>query len=73
MCIRDRLVITGEIDHVVPPAIGSAILKKYKASGSPAVVDYKEFAGRTHRIVSQDGWQEVADYALNWALANQQS
>lgn len=66
------LVITGEIDHVVPPAIGKAIVKKYHASGSPAVVDYKEFAGRTHRIVSQDGWEEVADYALNWALANQQ-
>ncbi|AWB94753.1 alpha/beta hydrolase [Agromyces badenianii] len=61
------LVITGEIDHVVPPAIGRAIVKKYRATGSPAVVDYREFPGRTHRIVSQDGWQEVAEYALTWA------
>ncbi|HEY0216845.1 MAG TPA: alpha/beta hydrolase [Cellulomonas sp.] len=64
------LIITGERDHVVPPAIGRAIVKKYAASGSPAVVDYREFPGRTHRIVSQDGWQEVADYALDWAVAH---
>lgn len=64
------LVITGEIDHVVPPAIGRAIVKKYRSSGSPAVVDYKEYAGRTHRLVSQDGWEEIADYALTWAVAH---
>ncbi|GAA3814885.1 alpha/beta hydrolase [Cellulomonas soli] len=62
------LIITGERDHVVPPAIGRAIVKKYAATGSPAVVDYREFPGRTHRIVSQDGWEEVADFALGWAL-----
>lgn len=62
------LILTGEIDHVVPPAIGRAIVKKYRSTGSPAIVDYKEFAGRTHRIVSQDGWEEVADYALTWAI-----
>ncbi len=66
------LVITGEIDHVVPPAIGKAIVKKYQATGSPSVVEYKEYAGRTHRIVSQDGWEEVAEYALNWAVSHAQ-
>lgn len=64
------LIITGEIDHVVPPAIGKAVLKKYTSTGSPAIVEYKEFAGRTHRIVSQDGWEEVADYALEWATSH---
>ncbi len=66
------LIMTGEIDHVVPPAIGRAILKKYRKTGSPAVVEYKEWPGRTHRIVSQDGWEEVADYALDWALEHAQ-
>ncbi|WP_127819838.1 alpha/beta hydrolase [Microbacterium sp. CPCC 204701] len=65
------LVITGEIDHVVPPAIGKALVKKYRASGSPAVVEYKEYAGRTHRLVSQDGWEEIADFALEWATTHQ--
>lgn len=67
------LVLTGEIDHVVPPAIGKAIVKKYTSTGSPAIVEYKEFPGRTHRIVSQDGWEEVADYALSWALSHAKS
>ncbi|WP_019180464.1 alpha/beta hydrolase [Microbacterium yannicii] len=64
------LVITGEIDHVVPPAIGRALVKKYRASGSPAIVEYKQYAGRTHRLVSQDGWEEIADYALEWATSH---
>jgi pimeloyl-ACP methyl ester carboxylesterase len=64
------LVIVGGADHVVPPAIGKALVARYRRTGSPAIVDYKEFPGRTHRIVTQDGWEEVADYALEWALAH---
>jgi len=64
------LVITGGNDHVVPPAIGKALVAKYRRTGSPAVVDYKEFPGRTHRVLSQEGWEEVADFALEWALAH---
>ncbi len=68
------LVLAGEIDHVVPPAIAKAIVKKYQQgaakTGSQAVVEYREFPGRTHRIVSQKGWEEVADYALDWAVSH---
>ncbi|MBJ2121454.1 alpha/beta hydrolase [Arthrobacter sp. MSA 4-2] len=60
------LLISGGIDHVAPPAIQKAALKKY-AQG-PSVVERVEFPGRTHRIVSQEGWEEVADYALTWSL-----
>ncbi|MGW9113663.1 alpha/beta hydrolase [Microbacterium sp. NPDC055683] len=60
------LVITGEKDNVVPPAIGRAIVRKYTSAG-PATVEYREYAGRTHRLVSQDGWEEIADFALTWA------
>jgi pimeloyl-ACP methyl ester carboxylesterase len=63
------LIITGAKDHVIPPAIGRAVWKKYRSSGSPAVVEYREYAGRTHRIVSQEGWEEVAEDALDWATA----
>ncbi|MEV4689412.1 alpha/beta hydrolase [Microbacterium sp. LWH3-1.2] len=61
------LLISGGIDHVAPLAIQRAALRRY-AQGT-ALVERIEFAGRTHRIVSQDGWEEVADYALDWALA----
>ncbi|WP_127792422.1 alpha/beta hydrolase [Agromyces sp. LHK192] len=62
------LLISGEIDHVAPPAIQKATLERY-ATG-PSHVERIEFPGRTHRIVSQDGWEEVADYALDWALSH---
>jgi hypothetical protein len=35
---------------------------------SKAITEYKEFPGRSHYTVGQDGWEEVADYALNWAV-----
>lgn len=73
---RDRaplLVIGAENDHVVPPAITKAIIRKYTSTGSPAVVEYREYTGRTHRIVSQKGWEEVADFALEWATTHAHS
>ncbi|WP_347977771.1 alpha/beta hydrolase [Microbacterium sp. ProA8] len=62
------LLISGGIDHVAPPAIQKATLRKYQSG--PSLVERIEFPGRTHRIVSQDGWEEVADYALQWALTH---
>jgi hypothetical protein len=26
--------------------------------------EYREFPGRSHFTIGQDGWEEVADYAL---------
>ncbi|MEA2403792.1 MAG: hypothetical protein QOE08_439 [Thermoleophilaceae bacterium] len=60
------LFIAGGDDHVVPAAANRANVKHYKHSDS--VVDYKEFPGRSHYTVGQEGWEEVADYALDWAV-----
>ncbi|UGT55197.1 alpha/beta hydrolase [Nocardia asteroides] len=60
------LLISGEIDHVAPPAIQQALLREY--STGTALVERVEYPGRTHRLVSQDGWEEIADHALDWAL-----
>ncbi|QKJ18749.1 alpha/beta hydrolase [Microbacterium hominis] len=62
------LLISGGIDHVAPPAIQKALLQRYAAG--PSIVERIEFPGRSHRIVSQDGWEEVADYALDWAVSH---
>jgi hypothetical protein len=35
---------------------------------SPAIAAFKEFPGRPHFTGVVDGWEEVADYALAWAL-----
>ena len=34
------------------------------------ITDYKEFPGRCHYTVGEEGWEEVADYALDWAIAH---
>ena len=60
------LLIAGELDHTVPAVLDRSMAKHYEKS--PALIEYKEFAGRTHFIIGQDGWEEVADYALQWAV-----
>jgi len=59
------LFIGGTEDHVTPSKVVRKNAKKYGKSGIEA--DYREFAGRSHNIVGQDGWEEVADFALAWA------
>jgi non-heme chloroperoxidase len=59
------LLIGGGNDHIVPPAVPPAGLEKYSHGGG-GLVEYKQFEGRTHHIVGQKGWQEVADYSLKW-------
>jgi pimeloyl-ACP methyl ester carboxylesterase len=61
------LVIAGGADHVSPPTINRTIAKLQHRSKS--ITAYKEFAGRSHFILGQPGWEEVADFALAWALA----
>ncbi len=60
------LFIAGGNDHLVPPGINKANMHKY-VENSSAVTDYREFPNRTHHTVGQKGWEEVADYAVQWA------
>jgi alpha-beta hydrolase superfamily lysophospholipase len=59
------LLIAGGADHTVPAAVDKATAKRFRRS--EAVTDYREFPGRSHFTIGQDGWEEVADYALDWA------
>ena len=60
------LFIAGGRDHLVPPAINKANVRKY-VENSTAQTDYREFPVRTHHTVGQNGWEEVADHAIQWA------
>jgi pimeloyl-ACP methyl ester carboxylesterase len=60
------LIVAGEKDHVSPPSVNVANAKLQRKSN--AVTAFKQFAGRPHFIIGQKGWEEVADFALNWAL-----
>jgi pimeloyl-ACP methyl ester carboxylesterase len=59
------LLIAGGKDHVAPAAVTEANYRLYR--GSKAVTDYKEFPDRSHFTIGEKGWEEVADYALDWA------
>jgi pimeloyl-ACP methyl ester carboxylesterase len=59
------LFIAGGADHLIPPAVNRANHDRYKEFS--AHVDFREFEGRSHYTVGQAGWEEVADFALNWA------
>ena len=61
------LVIGGTEDHVSPPSINRTIARLQHRS--KAITAYKEFAGRSHFILGQPGWQEVADFVIDWAVA----
>ncbi|MFI9615817.1 alpha/beta hydrolase [Streptomyces sp. NPDC052023] len=62
------LFLSGEYDHLMPPKVQLSNAKRYKARGTDTEV--KVFPGRSHLMPVQDGWQEVADHALDWALAH---
>jgi pimeloyl-ACP methyl ester carboxylesterase len=56
------LIISGEQDHTVPPAIANAAYKKQKRN--VGVTEIAEIPGRGHALTIDSGWREVADTAL---------
>ena len=65
---RGPLLITGgDKDHIAPPVLGKASLKKYNTA---AVTEFKLFKNRGHSLVVDHGWQQVATYSLEWLKKN---
>ena len=60
------LFISGSADHLMPPSIQQSNAKHYK---SDTITEVKEFEG-PHLLPAWPGWEQVADYALDWALRN---
>jgi pimeloyl-ACP methyl ester carboxylesterase len=61
------LFISGGEDHLMPPKVQRSNLKHYK---SATVTEIFEFEGRSHLMPLEKGWEEIADYALSWAVRN---
>jgi pimeloyl-ACP methyl ester carboxylesterase len=57
------LLIAGGVDHTIPASVTRSNFEHYK---SAAHTDYKEFEQRSHYTFGEPGWEDVADYALNW-------
>jgi pimeloyl-ACP methyl ester carboxylesterase len=58
------LILEGEKDHTVPPAVANASYKKQKRN--KGVTEYTIIPGRGHALTIDNGWREVADTALNF-------
>jgi pimeloyl-ACP methyl ester carboxylesterase len=61
------LLISGSEDHICPAAQVRGNFGKYKGMAN---VTYKEFAGKTHWIIAEPGWQDVADTINSWLKQN---
>ena len=57
------LIISGEKDHTVPWAISNASYKKQ--ARNEGVTEITKIENRGHALTIDDGWQEVADTALD--------
>ena len=59
------LFISGGEDHLMPPKVQRSNAKHYKSN---TITEVKEYEGKAHLLPAQEGWQEIADYALDWAV-----
>jgi len=59
------LFISGSHDHIMPPAVQHSNAKHYKGEGT--ITETEEFEG-PHFMVALEGWERIADRALDWAL-----
>jgi pimeloyl-ACP methyl ester carboxylesterase len=62
------LFISGGSDHILPPVVQDHNYKKC-AKHSTAIAAHTVFPGRDHYTCGEPGWEAVADFALDWALA----
>ncbi|MDW3849509.1 alpha/beta hydrolase [Micromonospora sp. BRA006-A] len=60
------LITAGGEDHVVPASLATSISNLYRSS--TALTGYREFPGRSHFVGGKPGWEEEADFALEWAV-----
>jgi pimeloyl-ACP methyl ester carboxylesterase len=62
------LLVAGGEDHISPPGVNRKLLKLQRRASS--ATELKEYPGRTHFMAGMDGWEEIADHALDWAAAH---
>lgn len=60
------LLCVGEQDITITPAVVRAAYKVQRRA--PSLTEFKSFPGRSHFLFHEPGWEEVADYAIQWAM-----
>jgi pimeloyl-ACP methyl ester carboxylesterase len=60
------LFISGSEDHIMPPSVQRSNAKHYTSG----VVEIEEYPGYAHLLPAQEGWEAIADHALDWAVGH---
>lgn len=63
------LITAGERDRTAPAAMNRANFRAYRKS--PSVTEFREFPRRSHWIIAEPGWEEVATEVLAWVRKQQ--
>lgn len=58
------LFTAGGKDNIFQPSLIKKIANSYK--DKDRIADFKEFETKSHFIAGGEGWENVADYILNW-------
>ncbi|RBY86800.1 alpha/beta hydrolase [Blastococcus sp. TF02A-26] len=59
------LFVSGSEDHIMPPSVQRSNAKHYKGD---TVTEVEVRDGYAHLLPAQEGWQEIADHVLDWAV-----
>ncbi|MGA4728282.1 alpha/beta hydrolase [Micromonospora taraxaci] len=59
------LFISGSEDHIMPPSVQRSNAAHYKGD---TITEVKLYHGYAHLLTAQQGWRQIADDALDWAL-----
>jgi pimeloyl-ACP methyl ester carboxylesterase len=62
------LLISGGRDRTITPSLNYANFSAYH--DTPAITDYKQFPERNHWTIKQEGWENVADFIIQWVENN---
>jgi alpha-beta hydrolase superfamily lysophospholipase len=62
------LLIAGSADHTAPTSMVRENYTRYHRSR--ALTAFQEYPGRSHFTAGSPGWEEVADFALDWSARN---
>jgi len=65
------LLIGGGKDLIAPASMTKAIYNKQKHAAS--LTEHKLYADRSHWLCAEPGWEQVADFAFDWAVRNARS
>lgn len=62
------LLIGGGLDRIAPASMTKAMFEKQKRAQS--VTEFKLYEDRSHWLCAEPRWEEIADFALEWATRN---